>query len=84
MASEDAISYQAIARDASGQIIAERPIGVKVEILQGSAEGAAVYSETHEAETSPTGVVNLSIGMERSLPVLSRILIGVHRLISLN
>ena len=44
MASGDAISYQAIARDASGQIIAERPIGVKVEILQGSAEGAAVYS----------------------------------------
>ena len=62
VASGDAISYQAIARDASGQIIAERPIGVKVEILQGSAEGAAVYSETHEAETSPTGVVNLSIG----------------------
>lgn len=62
MASGDAISYQAIARDALGQIIAERPIGVKVEILQGSAEGAAVYSETHEAETSPTGVVNLSIG----------------------
>ena len=62
VASGDAISYQAIARDALGQIIAERPIGVKVEILQGSAEGAAVYSETHEAETSPTGVVNLSIG----------------------
>ncbi len=62
VASEDAISYQAIARDASGQIIAERPIGVKVEILQGSTEGAAIYSETHEATTSPTGVVNLSIG----------------------
>ena len=77
VASGDAISYQAIARDALGQIIAERPIGVKVEILQGSAEGAAVYSETHEAETSPTGVV-------KSLRVLSRISIGVHRLISLS
>lgn len=51
MASGDAISYQAIARDASGQIIAERPISVKVEILQGTTDGAAVYSETHEAET---------------------------------
>ena len=62
VASGDAISYQAIARDASGQIIAEHPIGVKVEILQGTTEGAAVYSETHEATTSSTGVVNLSIG----------------------
>ena len=84
LSAQDAISYQAVARNAEGKILSEQQIGVKVEILQGSAEGAAVYSETHEAETSPTGVVNLSIGMERSLPVLSRILIGVHRLISLN
>lgn len=62
MASGDAISYQAIARDASGQIIAERPIGVKVEILQGTTDGAAVYSETHQEKISQTGVVNLSIG----------------------
>lgn len=62
LSAQDAISYQAVARNAEGKILSEQQIGVKVEILQGSAEGAAVYSETHEAETSPTGVVNLSIG----------------------
>ena len=62
LSAQDVISYQAVARNAEGKILSEQLIGVKVEILQGSAEGAAVYSETHEAETSPTGVVNLSIG----------------------
>lgn len=62
LSAQDAISYQAVARNAEGKILSEQQIGVKVEILQGSTEGAAVYSETHEAETSPTGVVNLSIG----------------------
>ena len=62
LSAQDAISYQAVARNAEGKILSEQLIGVKVEILQGSAEGAAVYSETHEAETSLTGVVNLSIG----------------------
>lgn len=62
LSAQDAISYQAVARNAEGKILSEQLIGVKVEILQGSAEGAAVYSETHEAKTSQTGVVNLSIG----------------------
>lgn len=62
LSAQDAISYQAVARNAEGKILSEQLIGVKVEILQGSADGAAIYSETHQAETSPTGVVNLSIG----------------------
>ena len=62
LSAQDAISYQAVARNAEGKILSEQLIGVKVEILQGTAEGAAVYSETHEAKTSQTGVVNLSIG----------------------
>ena len=62
LSAQDAISYQAVARNTEGKILSEQQIGVKVEILQGSTEGAAVYSETHEATTSPTGVVNLSIG----------------------
>ena len=62
LSAQDAISYQAVARNAEGKILSEQQIGVKVEILQSSTEGAAVYSETHEATTSQTGVVNLSIG----------------------
>ena len=62
LSAQDAISYQAVARNAEGKILSEQQIGVKVEILQGSTEGAAVYSETHQEKTSPTGVVNLSIG----------------------
>ena len=57
-----AISYQAIARDAQGKVVSEKTIGVKVEILKGSADGSVVFSETHTPTSSKTGTVNLLIG----------------------
>ena len=57
-----AISYQAVARDAQGKVIAAQTIGVKVEILKGSASGEVVFSETHNPTSSRTGTVNLLIG----------------------
>lgn len=57
-----AISYQAVARDAAGKVLAGKNIAVKVEILKGSATGAAVYTETHGVKSTATGAVNLLIG----------------------
>lgn len=57
-----AISYQAVARDAQGKVVAQKPIGIQVEILKGSTTGTVVFSETHSLTSSKTGTVNLLIG----------------------
>lgn len=57
-----AISYQAVARDAQGKVIAQKPVGVQVEILKGSTSGTVVFSETHSPTSSQTGTINLLIG----------------------
>lgn len=61
-----AISYQAVARDAQGKVVSEKSIGVKVEILRGSENGNVVFSETHKPTSSRTGTVNLLIGQGAS------------------
>jgi len=55
------INYQAIARDAGGNIVTNN-IGVKFRILQGSTSGISVYEETHTASPSSAGVFNVGIG----------------------
>ncbi|MCD8270953.1 MAG: hypothetical protein LUD46_22720, partial [Parabacteroides sp.] len=57
-----AISYQAVARDVQGKVVAEKAIGIQVEILKGSTTGTVVFSETHSPTSSKTGTVNLLIG----------------------
>jgi len=57
-----AVSYQAVARDAQGKVVAQKPIGIQVEILKGSTTGTVVFSETHTPTSSNTGTVNLLIG----------------------
>ena len=57
-----AISYQAVARDAQGKVVAQKPIGIQVEILKGSTTGTVVFSETHSLTSSKTGTVNFLIG----------------------
>ena len=57
-----AVSYQAVARDAQGKVVAQKPIGIQVEILKGSTIGTVVFSETHSLTSSKTGTVNLLIG----------------------
>lgn len=56
------ISYQAVARDLTGKVLSDKRISVQVEILQGSNQGTAVYTETHELTTTKTGTINLLIG----------------------
>ncbi|MEM0996040.1 MAG: hypothetical protein AAGN35_03125 [Bacteroidota bacterium] len=62
-----AINYQAVARDASGNLIANQSIGIKINILEGSAFGPVEYSETHAVTTNQFGLFTLQVG--RGLPV---------------
>jgi hypothetical protein len=55
-------SYQAIARDNAGNPKANSGVAVKFSILNGSAQGTAIYAETHQTQTNNFGLFNLTIG----------------------
>ena len=69
------ISYQGVARDGSGTIITSGNIGVKFEILQGSSIGTVVYSESHTASPTSSGIFTVAIGggtpIVGSLPLIN-------------
>jgi uncharacterized protein (TIGR02145 family)/uncharacterized repeat protein (TIGR02543 family) len=56
------ISHQAVIRDAANQPVTESTIGIQVSILQGSAEGTVVYSETHLPTSNSNGLISFVIG----------------------
>ena len=60
--SPEKMSYQAVIRDASDNLITDTPIGMQISILQGSASGTAVYVETQEPSTNANGLVSIEIG----------------------
>ena len=58
-----AFSYQAVVRDNTGKVVADKQVGVKIEILKGSAESeTVVYEETLTPTSTKTGTVNMMIG----------------------
>ena len=57
-----AISYQAVLRNASGIVQANSTADLRFSILQGSATGSAVYVETHSVSTDAFGSFSLAIG----------------------
>lgn len=60
--SPQAFKYQAVARDASGNILKNQNVSMRISILQGSAIGTTVYKETHSETTNDFGLINLEIG----------------------
>lgn len=56
------MSYQAVMRNSSGQLLINQNIAVKVSVLQGSPAGTAVYSERLTGTTNTNGLVSLEIG----------------------
>ena len=55
-------NYQAVVRDASGDIIVNTMVGMKITILQGTISGTAVCVEEFSPTTNDFGLVALSIG----------------------
>lgn len=60
--SPQSFTYQSVVRNSSGQLITNSPIGTKISLLQGSASGAIVYVETHNASTNANGLLSLVVG----------------------
>jgi len=60
--SPEAISYQAVVRDGSGNIIANQAVGIQLTILQTSVSGTVVYRETFSETTNGFGLINVAIG----------------------
>lgn len=56
------MSYQAIIRNAGGQVLANQNIGVRVSVLQGSPSGTVVYSERLTGTTNANGLFTMELG----------------------
>ena len=56
------MSYQAVVRDASNQLVISQSVGMQISILQGSASGTEVYVETQTPTTNANGLVTVEIG----------------------
>ena len=56
------MSYQAVVRNSSDQLIANQSVGMQISILQSTATGTAIYVETHNTTSNANGLVSLEIG----------------------
>lgn len=56
------LSYQAVVRDNLNVLIKSETVGMRVILLQGSASGTVIYSETQTPSTNINGVVSVEIG----------------------
>lgn len=60
--SPEKMSYQAIIRDNSNNLVTNTSIGMQISILQGSASGTSVFVERHFPTTNINGLVSIEIG----------------------
>ncbi|MFN5912219.1 MAG: hypothetical protein ACK45H_12845 [Bacteroidota bacterium] len=56
------MTYQAVVRNASNALIANSNVGIQISILQGTANGTAVFVEQHAALTNANGLATIEIG----------------------
>ncbi len=60
--SPQSLPYQAVARDAGGNLIALQPVSVRFTVHDGTAGGPVVYQETQSPTTSKLGLFNVNVG----------------------
>jgi hypothetical protein len=56
------MQYQAVARDAEGNILADQAIGIRINLLADGKKDASVYLEEHQTRTNELGLFTLTIG----------------------
>src|SRR5688500_10382823 len=69
--SPQVINYQGVARDALGAPLNGNSIGLRFELLQGSATGSVVYTEQQTVSTNSSGLFSTQIGKNSRLAVLN-------------
>ena len=55
-------NYQAVLRDAGGQLLINQQVQIRISILQNSSFGSVVYSETHVPTTNDNGLIAILVG----------------------
>ena len=60
--SPDKMSYQAVIRNTSNNLVTNQAVCMQISIIQGSATGTAVYVETQTPTTNVNGLVSIEIG----------------------
>ena len=56
------MSYQAVVRNNNNVLVSNHAVGMRISILQGSATGTAVYTETQIPTTNANGLIAIEIG----------------------
>lgn len=58
------MSYQCVVRNTTGGLVTSHAVGIKISILQGSATGTLVFSETYSPvpQTNANGLLTIEIG----------------------
>jgi hypothetical protein len=60
--SPETMTYQAVIRNSSDQLVTNQQVGMQISILRGSADGTPVYVETQTPTTNGNGLVSIEIG----------------------
>jgi uncharacterized protein (TIGR02145 family) len=58
----DLISYQAIIRNSSNELVSNVSVGTRISILRGTAADVLLYQEEHSFKTNLNGLIYLNIG----------------------
>ncbi|TVQ15196.1 MAG: hypothetical protein EA361_06295 [Bacteroidetes bacterium] len=66
----ESFQYQAVIRDDAGQIVAGEQVTIVLAIIKGSADGQAVFTETHNTQTGDYGLITLQVGAVNDLSVI--------------
>jgi uncharacterized protein (TIGR02145 family) len=58
------MSYQSVIRNASGVLVTNQSVGIRISVLQGTTSGTVVYQETYNPnpQTNANGLLSLEIG----------------------
>ena len=56
------MSYQAVIRNSSDELVTSTPVGMRISIIQDSIMGSAIYVETQTTSTNANGSVSIAIG----------------------
>jgi hypothetical protein len=56
------MGYQSIVRNATGELVANATVGVKVSVIKDAETGTVVYEETFVGSTNENGLLTLEIG----------------------
>ncbi len=56
------LSYQAVVRNSSNELLANKTVGMKISILYNTPTGTTIYAETQTPTTNDNGLIAIAIG----------------------